>query len=304
MNQLSRTTSYLTAILLCAPLTVGATTLSHWQFEGNNFLQDSVGTSHLSLSGGVQQVDIPTTGRGSSFSPSAQAANFNNSNGSHLRTTIAPLGGTFTFEGLIHADNLSGQWGDSIVSVQTATNNAENLAAETAFSLQKRHDGLFGSLPGEMFVSLGYGSVFENVLSGLVMSAGIDYYFGVAVNTPAGLIDFFLKDLTNSGALLNNQVSMATAAGVNAITDLSFGDSLAFYDFAFDGLMDEVRLSNTALSRDQLLISTPPPPPPPTGHVPAPPTFWLVASVLLGMVWMRKRRQAAEPLKAQQLLVS
>lgn len=73
-------------------LTADAATVGFWQFNPGAFLEDSVGSSDLTLNGAVSQVNLPATGRGSAFPGTSPAADFAGGVGDNLVATITPIG--------------------------------------------------------------------------------------------------------------------------------------------------------------------------------------------------------------------
>ena len=97
--------------------------------------------------------------------------------------------------------------------------------------------------------------------STFVLSPGVDYYVAAAVDIPGSTVTFYRKDLTAGGPLQSFVASHARTA-LNNNTAFQIGSSTGplGFDFGFDGLIDEVRLSNTALGSGGLLIVPEPSP--------------------------------------------
>jgi len=87
------------------------------------------------------------------------------------------------------------------------------------------------------------------------------YYAAAAVtmadeSTP-GRVMFFVKDLSNDDEpLLTADVQHELIGGLEENTDLTIGGRNARFDSRFDGLVDDVRLSNSALGLGQLLYTS------------------------------------------------
>ena len=71
-------------------------------------------------------------------------------------------------------------------------------------------------------------------------------------------IIFYAKDLTNGGPLLLSTTSHSRTA-LNSNSNFVIGNALdEAFQFGLDGLIDEVRLSNTVLAPSALLINAVP----------------------------------------------
>ena len=101
----------------------------------------------------------------------------------------------------------------------------------------------------------------EIVFSGLHIAQDTPYFVGVSVrlNDPSEQgITFFTKDLTdNDDPLHKVQVMHAVTAGIGAAVPLVIGGTLKGGESVFDGLIDDVRLSDVPLGADDLLLSNP-----------------------------------------------
>jgi hypothetical protein len=93
--------------------------------------------------------------------------------------------------------------------------------------------------------------------SSLTVLTNVDYY-AAAIYT-AGSATFYLKDLRNP----TNPVQSSTVTGLatslhDSTAQLWLGAYKESGSYFFKGVMDEVRVSNTALTKGELLISPPP----------------------------------------------
>jgi len=115
---------------------------------------------------------------------------------------------------------------------------------------------LFGDHPGADRADAS-----ETVLSGLHIDQDVPYFVGVSVrlNDPSEQgITFFAKDLTdNDDPLRKVQVMHAVTGGLGHAAPLVIGGPLQGADNLFDGLIDDVRLSEGSLGADDLLLSNP-----------------------------------------------
>lgn len=118
-----------------------------------------------------------------------------------------------------------------------------------------RDDGLGGTLPRELSLYVAQGGDFDFVGSGFQVEVGRDYYVASVFDLDAQQITFYVQDLTNDGPLQSSTATHNRTA-LNSISTFVIGGSPGGFDFGLDGLIDEVRLSNTALSSSELLINT------------------------------------------------
>jgi len=219
-----------------------ATTLHYWQFESSpGFLQDSVGGSTLTSTGSASQVALPASGRGSDFATGALSGNAAAADlaiNGWLRTSNVALG-DFTVEALAHADAFWGSSGDTIVGAADAQNNVN-----VGWLLQVRSS--------QLSFALCYGASCDLNLSGISIVAGKDYYLAAAVDLAGGQTTFYVQNLTDGGALQTAVASNAFTA-FNQPTYLAIG-ATGDGSLGFDGLIDEVRISDRVLGAEELMI--------------------------------------------------
>ena len=287
--------------------TMDAGEIAYYRFENSpGFLSDSSGNGNSPLTNtGATQVALPGSGRGSTFfdpipptgAANDSAAEFDGSEKlEFLGLSSAPTT-AFTVEGFFHWDD-GPESNESFADILAVGHNA----GAGMFAWQIRTDGFNGTDPdGELFLFVRDEGDAANEFfnSGFNTGNGLgldtDYYFALVFDDTNPTVDFLVQDLTNGGALQTFSVANTISAGgllANA-DDLQIGNGDIFAAasaFDFDGLIDEFRYSDTALSLDELLIAAPPPPPP---LAPEPSTFLLFA-VLVGLtvghvIWRSRR---------------
>ncbi|MEE4661776.1 MAG: hypothetical protein V2J89_15005, partial [Halieaceae bacterium] len=114
--------------------------------------------------------------------------------------------------------------------------------------------------------------------SGLVVDLNKDYYVAAAVDISGGTATFYTQNLTDGGDLISNTVAH-TATGLESYTSTWIGETPDPFNFTFDGIIDEVRISNTVLGENELLISA----------VPLPAGVWLFGSALVALFGFQRR---------------
>lgn len=260
--------------LLALSLTAEAATVGFWQFNRGAFLEDSAGNSDLTLNGAVSQVNLPAAGRGAKFPGTSPAADSAGGVGDRLLTTITPIAGSFSIEAYIHTDNADGLFADDIATSRTSSADFTQIA----WAFEIRHDGFAATLSRELILIVGQGDVLDTARSGFQIDTGNDYYVASVFDLAGKSTSFYVKDLTNAGPLMSNTASHNLTA-LNSNSTLVIGNASDAADTGLDGLIDEVRLSNTALSSSELLINT----------VPLPAAVWLFGAALSGLGFARLR---------------
>ena len=242
-------------IAASAVLPLHAAVVGHWRFEGDPFLADS-GPNALTLANpagapNVTQVALPGTGAGSAYpamvlgSPNGSAARFDGTNDRLTSPDNALFEDTtFTVEAFVTltADNAStktiaGHW------------NADG----------NQRGWLFGISGGEVPVLLTSpnGTNTVTTSSGLpALALNTDYYVSVTVDmadTSAGGMTFYIMDLTNGGVLQSTGAAHADLSFFDSSTSFAIG-ATAQATSTWTGLIDEVRISDSKLSVDQLMV--------------------------------------------------
>jgi hypothetical protein len=100
----------------------------------------------------------------------------------------------------------------------------------------------------------------EAIFSDQHIALNKPYYIGCAftpaTKTAKGLVTFFLKDLSNDDEpLLISKVEHSILGEFNNNLPMTIGSVYANNNGNFDGLIDDIRLSNIALGVDQLLFT-------------------------------------------------
>lgn len=151
----------------------------------------------------------------------------------------------------MHMDAAAGQFGDCIVCVTSDITSTNTIS----WIFEVRLDGANGTEPQELTFALYQGGTREHLGSGFILDVGVDYYVAAAVDLLAGEVTFWVQDLTN-GAPLQSSVRSHSRTALNAISHLTIGnDGTGHPGFAWDGLIDEVRISDAVLAEDELLTS-------------------------------------------------
>ncbi|MHC4442339.1 MAG: LamG-like jellyroll fold domain-containing protein [Planctomycetota bacterium] len=245
---------------------VAAATIHYWRFEDSpGFLADSAGLANLTASASAQQATLPATGRGSSF----RLLDFGNAKAADLPqtdvlTASTSLAGNFTIELFAHADSVGSNYGDTLAGFGLGRFNNQI--------------GWLFQIRSNFVLTASEGNTASIIDSGIHGAPGKDYYAAVAFDLAGDQATFYVQNLTDGGPL---QVATVTHSltTYNAISTFSIG-AAANGEMGFDGLIDEVLLSDTVLSQEQLLVNH---------FIPEPGTLSLLA--LGGLAVMRRKKK-------------
>jgi len=235
-----------------------SSTVAYYRFEDTpGFLLDSSGNGNTlgntgpAIQSALTGTDIPTTVP-QTGTANAEALSFPSGSGTtQPQTTAAGLlfGGDFTIEAFVHPTVFGGQYASTIVS----THNDPTFTA--GFSMTIRHDGESGAAVHEhfSFIADGGGTVFHPSGSTFVLETNKSYYTALVFDS-GNSITFYLKNLTDSGPLLSETIAttQTMAAGDKFRIGSVNGDS----HHQFQGYIDEVRLSDSALPESELLVGS------------------------------------------------
>jgi Concanavalin A-like lectin/glucanases superfamily len=284
----------LAAFIVLSLSSSNAAVIGYWRFENGNVTGDS-GSNALDLSvrgSGAAPVSyqLPASGAGSKFSdPIPQTGQSNTyaiaGGGTnkqfqktyyHTDTSAFTITSGITIEAYI---NLSLSGGTYVIAGQGGyTNGSWSLVVNNSSQIifQSRSSaGAWGD-PG-----------LESVNSGLTLITGHDYYVAysstLSDTSTTGAI-FYLQDLTAGTALqVVGKTHTNTIMYDSLDNNFAIGASSAPGGSNFwAGALDEVRLSNTQLDVDQLLIS-----------VPEPSSLLLTVVGAFGFLLYRRCRRAA-----------
>lgn len=264
------------------PPSTWAAAVADWKFEPGSFLTDSSDGNNLTRTGSVDQVSYPSSGRGTSFPAGHTAGAEFNSTGEYLGATLTPLTGNFTVEAFINHDsntqleNLGHHWGALIAGAFSGSNiNAG------AWSFETRLDGLFNTVPGELLIGLNGPGGSVAIDSNIVVLTGKDYYVAASVTLgSSGQVTFYAQNLTDAGPLQSSTRSF-NRPSLNSFGTVWIGETPDGFNFLFDGVIDEVRLSNAALTSSELLINA----------IPVPAGLPLLVSALVALSCYGRRRR-------------
>jgi len=264
-----------------------AATIHHWRFEENpGFLIDSVGSSHLT--GDAVQKTLPGSGAGSLFpdplyvpggGSNSSTSDFNGSNA--LSTTITPITTDFTVEAFVHLNSAVDTFAKCIVCSLTNPSSPSTLG----FAFEARLDQYAETQERELTLVVSDGDSWTFLGSDFVLETDTDYYVASAFDL-GGDVTFWIQDLTNGGTL-QKVSSTHNVTALNPSPLLTIGDDgTEHFDFAIDGLIDEVRLSDSILTDDQLLVKS-------TLSTPEPSTLLGLGTLALaGGTLLRRKRKA------------
>lgn len=271
-----------------------AAVLGYWRFENSSDLgEDSSGNNiDLTNTGVVGSYALPVSGIGSDFYnpiPSTGAANTNAGNfelSESDRLSVAdPFGsglGDFTIEALVNLESAGATTEVRPIASQWSTTSSNH---SWSLGITGESSGLGArNLILQLTPTGGSGSVI-NIDSDFQLTLGSDYYVAASLNFEpvTGLTaTFYFQDLTAGGLL-------QSAVRTNAITGV-FNSTANFYIgrggttggsiLYFDGVIDEVRLSDSALGQNDLLA------------VPEPSATLLVSLGLAVTLFRRKSRRS------------
>ncbi len=239
--------SLLATIVASLAIPAHAATVAHWRFEGSDFLADSSGNNHgLTNNGSVTQVattfpnPVLQTGQAN-----LNAASFDGSNYLSAADNNAFTNSQFTLEAFFSPSSLPG-------STETRT-IAGHFGSSGSFDNQRSY-GLFvrGSSLRVMMSNNGAGFGNVRIWDVGTIAANARYYAAMAVDTSTQTATIYLQDLstdtlqvfvqTDAFSTLHNSTAPFTIGSTGQGTAL------------WQGMIDEVRLSNVKLTQDQLLV--------------------------------------------------
>jgi len=236
---------FLVVCALFAAASADAATVAYYRFEDSpGFTNNSEGTHHLVADAGATQATLQVSGPGANFSdpiPQTSASNdkaagFNGSSGMDSGTGGGNLitTGEFTIEAFCNADS----WG----ALNAIAAQWDHTSGKRSWILR------FASGSMTLFVSQD-GLLNESKSPGFTLVTGKDYF--IAITFTNGTADFYLRNLTDGGIKYKTE-TFSSHTSVLATDQITIGEQ--FGAAFFDGLIDEVRISDTALDPADFLI--------------------------------------------------
>jgi len=258
-------------LFVACPLAAFGSTVGHWRFENGTALGTDSGPNGLTLTNSSTPVGsvntpfpalIPGTGQAN-----ALAGEFEFSEARYLSIPDNELFefSDFTAEAYIQVESFGTSAGARAIISQLNTSGANSgwqfgVTASSGSSLGAKRP--FVQISGDGGTLVGF-----SPSSDFALVEGKNYYVAVTVHfTGTGMeVKFYLKNLTDGGELRTLPGTPATTpvpTGVfNSTAPLGIGTSFGSSRH-FDGIIDEVRLSNTALAATELLAGEAPTEPP------------------------------------------
>jgi hypothetical protein len=259
--------------------TASAATIGYWRFEGD--FTNQAGTlagsgGDLTVSGGISTTALAGTGRTSDFFnpiPQTGAANGSTAAGFSTSRRLETEDSTafdlsaddeFTIEAMINASSTSGV---QVIAGQWLAIDGQRswlfVLDDTQLRLRVSSNGISSEL--YLSTAAGLGSI----------SVNTDYYVAASFSTTG--VTLYLQDLTNGGDLKSQDFEVTLTGIVNPTSPFTIGAYSSNNSSPFSGYIDEVRLSNVALSQSELLA------------VPEPGT-WLTLTAGLSFLCLGRRR--------------
>ncbi len=264
------------ACLLLSGSLAHAQTVGYWQFgdDPGGFLADS-GPNGLHLTDPIPplQASIPGAGPGSTFNDTlvgnTEMADFPVGAGGGISAPTTPdvlalALSDFTIEAFVNINRDDDDPAGTLFSVW-------HIAAQYDFGTQRSwsfsiavENSCCGLVAGNLFMNAsldGSNATTSQINSGFDILVDKDYHLAAAYDSSAGTTTFYAQNLTDGTA---QALTIHHGMGVlhNSTADLTIGalnNGGASLDprFGFRGVMDEVRLSNVALSNTELLVPAP-----------------------------------------------
>lgn len=222
-------------------------------------------TKYASSGSGPQQVTLGHSGAGSHFirqfgfdqGQNESAVQFIAANGEHLKVADSsqlPTGSTaFTVEAMVNLQSPgAGTTYRSIAAHGASSSNdmAWRLIVSGDGDIQGGRELVFQTTSNGLASDSGS---LKTMRSGVQLEVGVDYYVAMAfdpMDASSTGATFYIQDLTHGGSL--QKIQLPHMAGIiwDSAQSLTFG-------YNWDGLLDEVRMTNRLLSESELMIPEP-----------------------------------------------
>ena len=289
------------ALQIVVSASLEAATIGYWRFEENAFLADSSGNGYALTTpgsfGSPAQYALPATGIGSNFPSSVgghanghavQGAGANNTfQNRQLSTNIGAPGTNLDKELTIEAFfnlSYSSASSSSVIASQGA---GATSGASWGLTVTSGGSSVGGRNLVFQYNKTGgtWGTDLALIDTDIVIELDKDYYVAFTIDfadvTSAG-VTVYLKNLTDDTELqvlnLTHSSNFTTMAKTSAPLTIGTGNdgTLPFY-----GVIDEVRLSDTKLGYNDLLIAA---------MIPEPSTYAFLAGAAATLLVVRRRR--------------
>lgn len=233
---------------------LSADTLGYWRFETTpGFLAATEGPTLVA--GGVAPTQVaasfssvPLTG-----ASNANAASFNGSANFGVVDPSWALGSDFTIEAFVRLPSVPA----ATIMIASEYNQAGN-ANSWYFGINNAGQLRLGTSSG----GTGATNAAVNSTFGSALAANTTYYVAAVFN--AGAVTFYLQDMSNEGSLLSNARSVSNTSVFAANVNLNIGSAVSTNGPTdrnfFNGIIDEIRLSDNALATNELLVTSIPEP--------------------------------------------
>ena len=269
---------------------IDAATVGYWRFESAAFLQDSgantAGPFTLTNAGGDNTNDsiaLPATGAGATFPRTVPGTGVGNLGAARFTAAESPADSfgtphqaaldsqSFTIEAFVNLASEPGvDQSRTIASIYGAatTDRQFRLAVAGASSTTSRPSGaLMVSLRTNFATGTAGGFTLYLSSSSLLLTVGQDYYVAVTVRFTGSSVQIggYVKNLTTNGSLLqqpvfDNSSYLSLIYSTTAPFQIGAATNTATGELAWDGVIDEVRYSNTVLAQSEFLVSALPVP--------------------------------------------
>ncbi|MBC2603853.1 LamG-like jellyroll fold domain-containing protein [Puniceicoccus vermicola] len=286
----------ISSILSFLPFAASGATVGYWRFENSsNVGEDSSGNGFdMTNNTAPADVDVISNASFTDFpnpvpqtgAPNAQTGNFDSPATSYLSIGDQAEFGfqNFTIESYVRLNSSSGSTTPSIIAGQFDSSDAAWQFGTTGGGSGLGANRLF------LQISQGASASFTKTLvsSGddFLLEIGKDYYVAASVNysNPGGVeATFYIQNLTDNETIAMSTDSDTYTSLYNSSTDFTIGASYSNGSPSryFAGWIDEVRLSDTALSQSELL------------SIPEPNHYGLLGSIaVLFVISLRRRKRS------------
>ncbi|MFA9479980.1 LamG-like jellyroll fold domain-containing protein [Phycisphaerales bacterium AB-hyl4] len=240
--------------------TAQADVIGHWRFENSSDLGQATVGPNLSQSGTVSYYELPETGPGSAFPTTIPQTGTSNEAAARILSPTADTGYLSSSTGVDSADlrSLNVFTFEAFANIESITVSTNNyyLAGQWGGGSDRRWAvGAEAGTGNVLIVTSSAGTNTSVTNTGLTMTAGQDYYIGVALDGENGEATVYLKNLTTDGELQ----TVTIASGLEILNTIGgdpfvIGRLTTSSNSRWHGLVDEVRVTSGLLDESQLMI--------------------------------------------------